>query len=373
MPGTVASMPHSSDVAVVGAGIVGLSVTHALRERGADVVCFDADEPGQAQSGGLSRVFRHHIGTPELAALAVEARAAWDGWSQRAGERLLLGDGWVRLGGDREADLALLRGAGVPAVELQPDEALDRMPVIARPAEPLLLDPLGGSTRTRETIAALVRWVGPALRRSRVHVIEGSNGGATLRTDDGTHRAGVVVICAGASTDRLARDAGLPAIAQERHVHLRLTFRRRAGIGLALPSWSDRSGIHGEGSYGLAPDDETYSVGISALDAYPAPPPGADAVPPGTDVGVARERILAYVRSAFPGLDPEPVDGVLRLTTTLRGREDDAFGLWREGPVAAFAGGNLFKFAPLLGPRIAAAVLGEDAEVFPGEAAASRA
>jgi sarcosine oxidase len=363
----------SSEVAVVGAGIVGLSVTHALRERGVDAVCFDGDEPGQAQSGGASRVFRHHIGTPALAALAVEARSAWDAWSERAGERLLLGDGWVRLGGDRAADLALLRGVGVPATELAPDQALARMPVIARPADPLLLDPLGGSTRTGETIAALVRWIGPALIRSRVHIIEREGASASLRTDAGTHTADVCVICAGAATDRLAREAGLPDVAQERRVHLRLTFRRRTGIGLPLPSWSDRSGIHGEVSYGLAPDGDTYSVGISALDAYPAPPPGADAVPPDTDVRQAQERIVAYVARAFPGLDPDPVDGVLRLTTTLPGREDDAFALWRDGPVAAFAGGNLFKFAPLLGPRIAAALLGGDgAEVFPG-AAVSRA
>ena len=356
----------NSEVAVIGAGIVGLSVTHALLERGVDAVCFDGAEPGQAQSGGASRVFRHHIGTPELSALAVEARSAWDAWSERAGERLLLADGWVRLGGDRDADLALLHGAGVPATELDPAAALQRMPVIAEPAAPLLLDPLGGSTRTRETIAALVRWIGPALRRTQVHIIEAGER-ASLRTAHGTHTADLCVICAGASTDRLAQEAGLPGVAQERRVHLRLTFRRRTGIGVPLPSWSDRSGVHGEVAYGLAPDDGSYSVGISALDAYPAPPPGAGEVPPGTDVSAARERILAYVRSAFPGLDPDPVDGVLRLTTTLPGREDDAFALWREGPLAAFAGGNLFKFAPLLGPRIAAALLGEDVEVFPRE------
>ena len=113
-----------------------------------DVTCFDHGEPGQGQSAGSSRVFRHHVGTPELAALAVESRAAWEDWSQRAGEPLLRQDGWVRLGGDRAADLALLGGARVPAIELDPDEAVARMPVIARPDGPVLLDPLGGATRT---------------------------------------------------------------------------------------------------------------------------------------------------------------------------------------------------------------------------------
>ena len=68
----------SSDIAIVGAGIVGLSVTHALRERGMEVTCFDHGEPGQGQSAGSSRVFRHHVGTPELAALAAIAEHAPD-------------------------------------------------------------------------------------------------------------------------------------------------------------------------------------------------------------------------------------------------------------------------------------------------------
>ena len=53
MPGAAS---ETCDVAVVGAGIVGLAVTHALRERGADVVCFDHDDPpagdGQGACGG---------------------------------------------------------------------------------------------------------------------------------------------------------------------------------------------------------------------------------------------------------------------------------------------------------------------------------
>ena len=367
MPGT------SSDVAVVGAGIIGLSVTHALLERGIDAVCFDDGEPGAGQSAGASRIFRHLIATPALAALAVEAREAWDSWSERAGERLLLADGWLRLGGERAADLALLHGAGIPATELEPDEAHARMPVIARPEEPLLLDPLAGSTKTGATIAALVRWVGPALRRTRVLSVSADAGGdaATLRTAAGTHTCARCVICAGAGTDRLAAGAGLP-VRQHRRVHLRLRFRRRRAVGTPLPSWSDRSGAYGETAYGLAPDEGSYALGIAALDAYPAAAPDSDVVAPGTDVSAARGRIIAYARAAFPGLDPDPVDGVLRLTTTLPGREDDAFALWRKGRVSAFAGGNLFKFAPLLGPRVAAALLGEAVEVWPGDAALSR-
>jgi hypothetical protein len=71
------------------------------------------------------------------------------------------------------------------------------------------------------------------------------------------------------------------------------------------------------------------------------------------------------VTTAFTGLDPEPVGEIVRYTTTLDGRDDDAFALRREGPIAVFAGGNLFKFAPVLGTRLAAAILDEPVEVWP--------
>jgi sarcosine oxidase len=357
-------MAHGrSEVAVVGAGIVGLAVTHALLERGIDVVCLDDGAPGHGQSFGSTRVFRHLVATPELAALAAEARPGWDAWSERAGVRLLRQDGWLRLGGDRAADLTFLRAAGVPATELEPGEAVARMPVIARPDEPLLLDPLGGVTLADATIAALVTWVGPVLRRARVLDITAHADGATLRTSGGDHDAAQVLICAGAGTDRLAAAGGL-RVEQHRRAHLRLTFRHD-DANLALPAWSDRSGIHGELVYGVPGEPGTYALGIATLEAYPEGAPGSDAVAPGTDVGEARRRIVEYARRAFPGLDPEPVGEVLRLTTSLPERGDDAFALWRDGPVAAFAGGNLFKFAPVLGTRLAAALLGETVEVWP--------
>ena len=160
------------------------------------------------------------------------------------------------------------------------------------------------------------------------------------------------------------RRAGVP-VAQHRRVHGRLTFRRRRGIGAPMPSWSDRSGDHGEAAYGLAPDPETYAVGIAALDAYPEGPPESEDVPAGTDLREPFARIVAYVTHAFTGLDPEPIGEIVRYTTTLDGRDDDAFALRRDGPVAAFAGGNLFKFAPVLGTRLAAAMLDEPVEVWP--------
>ncbi|OLT03813.1 hypothetical protein BJF90_03930 [Pseudonocardia sp. CNS-004] len=89
---TVAPTPSTSEVAamrvaVVGAGVVGLSATAALLELGAEVVCFEqAGAPMAARSVGSSRIFRLAHREPALVRRAAEARAGSTGGpSGRAG------------------------------------------------------------------------------------------------------------------------------------------------------------------------------------------------------------------------------------------------------------------------------------------------
>src|SRR2546429_1318639 len=82
------------EVAVVGAGIVGLATAEALIRRGAEVRCFEAARPGDAQSGGLTRIFRHRHDDERLVELAVESRRGCAGAGTRSGRTLIRAGGW---------------------------------------------------------------------------------------------------------------------------------------------------------------------------------------------------------------------------------------------------------------------------------------
>ena len=74
------------------------------------------------------------------------------------------------------------------------------------------------------------------------------------------------------------------------------------------------------------------------------------------DLAAVRARLHDYARAAFPGLG-EPIGEVVRLLTVLPGDDEDAYVLHRESGLAVLAGHNLFKLAPLLGERLARAIL----------------
>jgi sarcosine oxidase len=351
---------RSVDVGVIGAGIVGLATADALLGRGARVACLDPGLPGHGQSAGAARGFRHAHADPALVALAIESHAAWRRWERRAGTVLLERGGALRLEDDPETTAASLRDLGVKARVLDGAAARERLPWLSPRAEALMLDPGGGAMRAGAAFAALRGWVGDALLRARVHAIDPGGDGVRLATTAGPLQCGRVVVCAGAGTERLVAPLGL-APERMRRAHLRLTFPvRGAAPSAAVPVWADRGGRFGSTAYGAPEGPGRYAVGLGVHDAYPAiEDAAAETVPGGIDLRPARERLLAYVRAAFPGLAPHPVDAVLRLTTTLP-ESDDAFVLRESGGVLVLAGHNLFKHAPRLGELLAQAALGDE-------------
>lgn len=343
---------------MIGAGIVGLATAYALSERGVRARVYESGVPGNGQSGGESRIFRHTHDDPRLVRLTVTARAVWREWSERLGVELVSDDGVVALGETARRRMGVLREVGgVPARAIDEAELADRLPPLAAYAGPATLDEAGGAIRTGGAITALAGALGEGLVADEVISVRPTSRGAAEVVAGGERREYArVVVCAGRGTTALARGVGL-SLPVSPAAHTRLAFAVRGDPPALLACLQDGSGTFGEtGVYGAPhPGNRHYSLGLT--ENAPVREDGA-AIDPAALVPLG-ERAAAYVSRALPGLDPRPV-GVRNCWVTQLPWGPDGVAVWEAEGILFLAGHNLFKQAPGLGRALAAAALGEE-------------
>lgn len=348
-------MRRHTDIAVVGAGVIGLAVTDALARLGADVRCFDGRPPGHGQSGGLTRTFRHWHYDQHLVGFAAQSRQRYADWERRVGRPLIGPEGAV-YAGMSDVDAQGLTKHDVPHEWVANDQRQGVFGALGDVEGPLLSDPGAGAIRARRTIEALTSWVGDRIECAEVHTVTdpGDGRGIEIQTADEIVRARHVVICAGTATPRLASGVGLD-IPLALALHARPHYQVR-DTSKPHPCWVDRTEIHGEKVYG-SPIGRTgrYVLGLIG-DAVDIPLTPAGTLPPRRSMDEHVERVSAYVRRAMPGLDPEPV-GVRVCVMSKLPAGSDAFRAWHTPGVTALTGHNLFKMAPLVGDLLAQAAL----------------
>lgn len=166
-------------VAVIGAGIVGLSAAHFLQKAGADVTVYESGTPGSGQSAGESRIFRHAHDDVRLAAFVRHSRALWREWEAEFGVELVSSAGAVAIGDSVEDKLRVLSGLPeVPVKLLAPGQLAAALPILADFQGKAMLDAHGGAIQTRAAFEALAGKLGDALVADHVMAVRPAAGQA---------------------------------------------------------------------------------------------------------------------------------------------------------------------------------------------------
>ncbi len=352
---------EGEDVIVVGAGLMGAASAWSLTRRGRKVLLVEQFGAGHVRgsSHGSARIVRRAYLDPLYTNLTGRAFELWRELESSTGSAILRMLGALDFGPSRAVDLvaANLAECGVPHEVLPAAEAESRWPGM-RFDGPVLFHSQGGtmdSARAVEAFVAAARAGGAEVRYgAEVRSIAMSGTDARVEFADGSEqRAAHVVVAAGGWVDRLVGTlVPLPPmrVTQQQIFH----FPR---LDPTLPPWP--SVIHKDahevyhlagGRDGGAGDDR--KVGEHD-DGSTTTADGRTGVIDSN----SRARIVEYVKSWLPGLDPNP-RGEASCLYTITPSED--FLLDRVGPlvVCSPCSGHGAKFAPLVGDLVADLVSG---------------
>jgi sarcosine oxidase len=337
------------DVAVVGAGLLGLATARALAALGRDVVLLEQAEVGHEGAGskGSCRIFR--LGYPD-AGYVDAARLAGEKWREleaESGRTILQPAPQLSFGSQMHAVQEAMRQAGAPCELLTEAEARDRFPSVAT-GGPALLEPESAVIAAREALAALAAGT-PELRTGvRVTALADDGRQVTLQTSAGPVHARVAVVAAGPWTSGLLGGVTLPTRPTlEQVAYLRPIDAAAAPAPIFI--------CHDAPSpYGLpVPGSPLYKIGIHQ--GGPITDPDAQARVPAEDL--LHQVTLAASRH-LRGYEPEPADTERCIYDNT---PDEDFVLDRVGNIVVGCGtsGHGFKFGPLLGDWLAGLATGD--------------
>ena len=338
---------NTVDVAVVGIGVMGAAAARSLARAGRDVVMLERFRIGhdRGSSHGPARIFRLSYHDRTYVEMARESYELWRALEEESGQPLLETTGGLDVADAQvlEAHVAALTSCGVPVEKLSAEAVAERFHAVAIPAgESTLFQADSGVLNAERAWRALAEGAvasGAVLREEEpVESIAEIGGMAEVRTGGETFRARVAIVTAGAWTRGLLEGAGIELPTKPtRETVAYFELGDRVPV---MVEWRDPA------LYAL---QSGTRLKAAEHHAGPETDPNNAGAPDATSV----ERVSAWVRERFPTADPEP-----RLTETCiyTNTEDERFILERRGPfvIGSACSGHGFKFAPLIGERLAA-------------------
>ncbi|MGH2734546.1 MAG: FAD-dependent oxidoreductase [Actinomycetota bacterium] len=335
-----------SDVIVIGSGVMGASTARALSRRGLSVNLVEQFEVGHARgsSHGTSRIFRLSYPDPMYVSMAQEALSLWRAAEEESGETLVVTTGGLDVGADIERNADALGACGASFELVKGADVGERwgQPVV-RDDELALFQPDAGVALADKVIDAFVRSAvrgGVKLHTStRIDSLQISEEGVEAHAGSKLFLAGAAVVTAGAWAKSLLGGAGVELdVTPTRET---VTYFRVDGptpptlvewtdpliYALPAPGFGLKAGEHIAGSV-TDPDEE------------------------GAVNGASIEKVSGWIRQRFPQADPTPAHAETCMYTNT---PDEHFVLERRGPIVVGSpcSGHGFKFAPLIGKRLA--------------------
>jgi sarcosine oxidase len=340
------------DCLIVGAGVIGAATAWRLSRTGRSVLLLEQFEVGHARgsSHGPSRIFRFSYDDAEYVAMAMETLPLWRELDARTGQRLLTITGGLDWGKDLEAHTSALAVCGASFELMDGAETTQRFPLFAPPPDgPVLYQGDAGVLAAEPAWRSLVQVAaaGGVQLRERAKVLELRVVGdhAEARTEQETLRARVMVVTAGAWARELLAgvDIDLPV-----QVSRQTVAYFPVGESTAFPvavEWGESSVFYALPSPGTGMKVGEHHVRTLA-------DPDDEGIPdPGWVAGLEE-----WVADRLPGARPKATHAETCLYTST---SDERFILERHGPivVGSACSGHAFKFAPLIGERLAALAL----------------
>ncbi len=342
-------MTGARDVAIVGAGLLGLAAARVLTARGRDVVVLEQAHIGHAGAGskGSCRIFRLGYPDPGYVAAARRAGELWRDLEAESGRQLRWPTPQLTFGPGVGDVQRALQAAGAPGELLPAAAVAARFPAV-RVGGPALLEPESAVLAADLTLEVVAARAGEIRTGVRVLGLADDGRQVTLHTAAGPLTARTAIVTAGPWSRGLFAPLGVsvpttPTLEQVGYLTPIATGQGSGPGGTPIFICHDD-----QAPYGLpVPGSPLYKIGIHTS--------GRGTDPDAQDQSPDREllgRLSRVAARLLPGYDPEP-------TATERcvydNTPDEDFIVDRIGNVVIGCGtsGHGFKFGPLLGEWLA--------------------